>query len=508
MSVMEKYLEAVSFIKKVAVVLIALTCFTALFSEEPIAPPQNLYRRCLIYREQNSPEFTEVQNEARIAENVYKQKLLSSYLSVKAGTGNMTFNFTDDEMQFTMEPNAQIALPSFSNLAFGLSFPFAKAKDAASSGVNFSVGVDLYSQAIATQKLMRKTALETKNTAIEKLNYSKQIIEAEFLSDCKKNMDAYIEYVGKQLAKVSADIEFRKVEIEGYPKNSTRYKAAQLKSLATERQAQTNEKIFFKNAKKFFTSCGIEKNLTSENFQMQTEMFFTELAESIPEQKTFDTAALTLQTSKQFMQAQQAYENMLEQRRIENSPFTLSANTAFSFSKNEITAPVETTLKKKSMSSGLNFKFPGLTLYSGVTIDLDKKKNPSLNLSVTCNPLDIYYRVLSDQNAKMQTEIDTINFKTETEKCEDLLQSTKSNAEALQLVNEAANYECEIYKQNAADIQKLFADGFTTKLDNAQAHLEYLQALIKFAQAKVYIILFNIQTLQSFMIESNAQGEK
>ena len=204
----------------------------------------------------------------------------------------------------------------------------------------------------------------------------------------------------------------------------------------------------------------------------------------------------------------QNYERTIETRKIENSSFTLSANAGVSISQNKITVPVVSTQNNKSMSGGLTFKFPGLSLSSGVTLNFDKPKNPSLNFSLIFNPLEIYYKVLSDKNAKLQTEIDTLNFKTETEKCEEQIQNAKSNAENLQLIKEASNYEYDIYKQNADDIQKLFTDGFTTKLDNAQAHLEFMQSLIKFAQAKTEIILFNIQTIQSFVIESKMQGEQ
>lgn len=483
----------------------AILCVLAFPNEQT---SQSLYERCLNYREQNSPAFIKVQNEAIIAENSYRQQRIASYVAAQLGSGNVNLNFSDDGLEFGMEPFASISLPFLNNLNFGLNLPFAKSEKGSMSGINFSVGIDIYSKAYAKHKLAQKAALQAKNAAVEQLAYGKQIVEAEFLSDSKEIMNAYIDYVNKQLAKVSSAIEFRKIEIEGYAKSSTRYKAAQLKALAAERQAKTIEKIFFKNANKFFASCGIEKQLTLENFETEAERFFSELAESIPEKEIFDTALLHLENSKKFIEVKQNYERTIETRKIENSSFTLSANAGVSISQNKITVPVVSTQNNKSMSGGLTFKFPGLSLSSGVTLNFDKPKNPSLNFSLIFNPLEIYYKVLSDKNAKLQTEIDTLNFKTETEKCEEQVQNAKSNAENLQLIKEAANYEYDIYKQNADDIQKLFTDGFTTKLDNAQAHLEFMQSLIKFAQAKTEIILFNIQNIQSFVIESKMQGEQ
>jgi len=110
------------------------------------------------------------------------------------------------------------------------------------------------------------------------------------------------------------------------------------------------------------------------------------------------------------------------------------------------------------------------------------------------------------QNIQTSLQESVIHYAKKT--AEAGLDGVVCSAQEVQLIKEAANYEYDIYKQNADDIQKLFTDGFTTKLDNAQAHLEFMQSLIKFAQAKTEIILFNIQNIQSFVIESKMQGEQ
>lgn len=490
--------------KKIVCGIIFVLLVGSGFSQEPTQA--SIYQKCLEYREKNSDEFTKVRNEALIAENMYKQQLLSSFLVVDLGTGTMNFDFYEEGVDYSLSPNAKVSMPSLSNLNFGVSVPVTKKYDgSSSSGVNFNMGVDIFSSAISAQRLQRKTALDAKNAASEKLNFSKQIIEAEFLADCKEIMDLYLAYLSKQLENVSADIEFRRVRLEGYATSSVRFKAAELKANASKRQAETNEKIFLKSVEKFFKSCGLENefNLKEKNFLETLEKFFVALSKTIPEEKILDTASLSLENSKQFLKAKQNYETTLEHRKIQNSSFTLSATSGFSFMENKITEPTKTSAKTKSLSGGLNFQFPGGSLFSGVTLNLDKLKNPSLNLAITFNPLEIYYKTLNDKNAKLQNELDALAFKSETEKCETQLSDMQANAESLGLLSEAANYEYKIYEQNAADIQRLFANGYTNKLENSQAHLEYLQALIKYGQTKANIINFNIQLIQSFNIETN-----
>lgn len=490
--------------KKIVCGIIFILLVGSGFSQESVET--SLYQKCLEHREKNSDEFIKVQNEAMIAENMYKQQLLSSFLILDLSTGSMNFDFNDDGVNYSLAPNAKVSMPSLSNLNFGLSVPFKKMTDGYSSkGVNFNIGVDIFSNAISTQRLQRKIALEEKNAAAERLNFSKQIIEAEFLTDCKEIMDLYLAYLSKQLENVSADIEFRRIKLEGYASDSVRFKAAELKANASKKQAETNEKIFLKSVEKFFNSCGAEKefNLKDKNFLETLEKFFVELSKTIPEEKVFDTTSLSLENSKQFLKTKQKYETNLEYRKIKNSSFTLSANSGFSYMEDKITLPTETNVKTKSFSGGLNFQFPGGSLSSGLTFNLDKLKNPSLNLAITLNPLDIYYKTLNNKNLKLQNELDALDFKNETEKCEIQVSDIKSNAEKLSLLSEAANYEYKIYEQNATDVQKLFVDGYTNKLENSQAHLEYLQALIKYAQAKANVINFNIQVTQSFNIGTN-----
>lgn len=470
---------------------------------------ENIYEHILNYRRSNSDAFTKVKNEAKIAENNYKQQIVNSFVVTELGSGEMAFKFNEKGTNYALNPNVKISLPSFSNLGFSFGVPISKNYNERSLGFNFGLGLDIYSQSILRQKLNRKVAKQAKNIATNKLKYIDEIVQAELLNDSKEILNAYSEYLSKQLEQVSSDIKFKKTQVAGYPASSVTYKVAELKSKAAKQQAITNAKIFFNLVKKFFKSCGIDdtelENLTTEAFQAKMEEFFTGLCFSIPEQEIIETETLNLDASRQFNEARLNYENLLAQRKIENSSFTVSANTGFFTSNNKIKTQVEGKSKSKNFSTGLNFGFPGGSISSGVAIDLDDAKHPSLNLAFTFNPLEIYYKKLKTENQKLQTELDALAFSEETEKCETLLSDTKANAEALGIIRDSANYEVEIYQQNAKAIKNLYVDGYTSKLDNEQACLEYIQALVKYAQAKADIIIFNIQTMQSFIISEPAK---
>lgn len=491
--------------KKIFLTLYTILTLPFMFAQD------NVYENILNYRLQHSKSFLKVQNEAHIAENNYRQQLLNSYIIMQAGTGNMQFDFTDDGCNYSMSPSASISLPSFANSSFSVSVPFSKTAQSNSLGANFTASFDIYSQAMKMQRLQREAVERSKNDAQEKLRYSRQIVEAELLGDSKEILNAYLEYLQKQLAQVSTAISFRQTELEGYAKTSVKFKAAQLKALAAERQAQTTAKLFKAKLEKFFASCGLDTssiNINEAALQDLAEKFFSEFSLSVPEEKPLETKDLQMEQLRQFQLAQENYRSTLEQRKMQNNNFKLSASFGFSHNKTTIDTPFSTSKKSNSVSGGLSFAFPGGSISSGLSFNIDDTKHPSINLAIACNPLEIYYKVLAVENEKLQNELDTIAFENETEKCKQLVSDNKTNAENIQMSFEAAVYEYEIYKQNAADIEKLYHDGYTTKLNNDQAKLEYMQALIQYAQAKANIILFNIETTQAFALPVSESPEQ
>ena len=240
-------------LKKQAVLLVLLITLPFSFSQEH----EDIYQQLLSYRINHSDTYKQIQNETKIIENNYTQKLLSSYLQLNMGLGNMGLTVTDHGVDYNLNPTVSINLPSFSNMQFGFSFPIQKGNMGTTSNFNFSFGIDIYSQSIRMQRLQREIALRQKNEALQRLNNSLDIIRQEFLTEVKSILNAYLDYLGKQLAEVEADIEFRRLQIEGYGENTIKYKAGSLKSLSAKRNAETTKKIFINQVKKFLFNVGL-----------------------------------------------------------------------------------------------------------------------------------------------------------------------------------------------------------------------------------------------------------
>lgn len=482
--------------------------FVVIFFTLGLFSQNALYQKILDHRLQNSSVAKKIQNEVLIAENNFNMQRLNSYIVAELGTGGMNFNFTENGVDYNLSPTAKISLPSFANTAFSISLPISKVNNKSSTGgdpnssfgVDLNLSFDLYSKSFAEKKLERKNAERLKNATTEKLKYTNSILEKELLSDLNNLFESYLEYLNKQLASVTANINFKKIEIEGYSKISVRYKASQLKALSAEKQAITSEKFFKGKLEKFFRTTGLDQSkILDEDFQKSMEKFFEDLSFSIPEKNIIKVDDLKLENSNAFKTAKEDYHTKIEQGKIQNSNFSVSATTGFSHKKTKI-ANTSQMEKINSFNAGLAFNFPGGSLFSGVTLNFADIKHPSLNLSLAFNPLDIYYKKLISENTKLQNEIARIDFEAKAEESEMLILDLKTRASNFQMSLENSKYEYKIYEQNAIDIKKLYDDGYITRLDNAQANLEYQQSLVGYAQAKANIINFNIQIMQDFDI--------
>lgn len=501
-------------VKKTLLVCTTVLCLTQAISQQSELP-KTVYQAMLEYRLQHSSAATTLKNDAAIAENTYRQQLIGSYIVADFGTGTMNFKFTDNKLDYSLTPYFKIVFPSFSSASVNISVPLSKNSVGSGQGFDIGLGLDLYSKSIARQKLARKTAKSSMTEASEKFKYVEASVENELLTEVKNICASYVEYTARLQDTVTADIEFQKMKLEGYQPTSTKYKATELKKISSETQAKTAYYLFAGKFKTFIAHSGIKLELddNEEVFRTQADNFFSALASSIPDTAVLPTENLAMESAKAYQQITEAYRNTVEQHSIDKSLCTISALANFSQIKQKSELPLasEETTEKKSFSTGLSVQLPGCNVYSGISIDIDKKEKPSLELSVAINPLDIYYKVLSIENINLQCDIDEITFNNNIEKCKTAVNDVKSQAENLTLLKDASKYEYEIYKQNASDIKQLFSTGYTTALDNNRAQLDYMQALIKYAQAKADVLMFNNQLIQDYTLtgteSTNTQTE-
>ncbi|CEM61229.1 hypothetical protein DWQ65_12010 [Treponema phagedenis] len=465
------------------------------------AAEENLYDALLQYRLENGAVYKEIQMQSDIASNEYQKTKLNSLIVTEIGSGNTSINLgRKDGASYTTEPNARILLPSYNNTGVSVSVPLSKTEAASSVGANVKVSTDIYSKNRKAQQLKRTAAKQQADEALQKKLDGKRLAEQSFLKEIKDLYGSYLNYLSKKLAKVDADIKFEQIKVQKYGANSTIYRTAQLRQMDAQRDLQAAEFSFQTAFAYFAESCG--------RSNADVDKFLTELALTIPQEKIADVKNLSIENSRDFLRAQNEYRQKLLQREVEHSPFTLSAEAGYAWKKTEGSAGGSTISETtNAILGGLSMKFPGGSLYTGVSVPINEPNKPAINLSFAWNPFFITYRQLDKQTVQLQNAIDLLKVQEQQKNAEQKIKNTQNLSSTLAWNQQSAIDELGIYNQNAKDHAQWFERGLISKFENLQAQLEYTKAVARTAQAKADVIIFNIAATQDFNTQS-VQGDK
>lgn len=469
----------------------------------PVYSMESSYNDILEYRLKNDQEFLIVENNAKIARNNYKTLKLNSFVFFTLSTGDMVFNTDKENGKFSINPTLALNFPYFNNIGLNISTPYAASYDGknSSSGLSFGLTGNIYSRQLNELKLNLNEASYNLQSAERNFSKVKNIIEKKLLQDIKKIFLDYSFLLARRLDSAQADINYKRVSAQGYSKNSAKFRSAQLSLMSAQREEKDAEFSFKVSSKIFLESCGIQEPI--ENI----EDFFLGIAKTIPNYQVVSMENLNRQNYKLIMDAEKQYDKMVMQHKINLNTFSASFNANMLFEKKQNTMPVtneKTVSEFKSLKTGITMLFPGIKLYSGITVpitNMDKDK-PDLNFVFSVNPISIYEYTLKKKNYELtrlneKIRLDelkikfTDEFKTFTVQCEKLKWQQKLHLE-----------ELEIYKQNAVDHSLWLKQGVISVSEKLQAELEYNQAVMRTANTNIDISLFNEKISELFIFES------
>lgn len=462
----------------------------------------NIYKDILEYRYKNDLDLVLIENEAKIVLNNYKSVKINSIFSL-GFSSIFNFDLSTDKSKsgFSIQPSISAGLPLYNNLKLTLSSPYSYSNkgDSQSKGLSIGLSGDIYSQNHKKTRQGIDAAYEAVQASEKKLNMRKSLAEKKLLTDIQTILGEYLGLLTKRLSGIQANINYRQVLAQGYAENSTKLRSAKLSLMGSQREEKETEFSFEVSARLFFESCGLNIDKKDE------DEFFINLAKSIPEQKLILLENLKEEKYGLIIKAEKDYQKLIEQNKMTLSPFSASGEVGFDYAdrkdtiKNPLTGQVsKVTDTSKSLRSGINMLFPGIKLYTGFSFPLKTDAVPSMQVSFSINPLEIYDYYLNKQSAALteagkKIELDKIkrNFANE-------FKTFKIQWEKLEWQQELCTQELGIYKQNAEEHTKWFQRGLINSFENNQANLEYLRALVRLADAHININIFNVRIKELF----------
>ncbi|EMB23555.1 hypothetical protein HMPREF9723_00693 [Treponema denticola OTK] len=447
---------------------------------------ENIYDKILEYRCKNDTDIVLIENEAAIALNNYKSVRLNSIFAFDfSSTLNFNLSSEKDKSGFSVQPSISAGMPLYNNLGLKLSAPYSYKMGKSSQDFSLGLSGDIYSQARKRKKQEIETSLEALKEAEKKVKSVKELAEKKLLTDIQKILSEYSALLSKRLSGIQADINYKQILAEGYSETSSKLRTARLNLISSERTEKETEFSFEVSARLFFESCGLDIPKKDE------DEFFIRLAKSLPKQKLISMENLKAENYKPLLKAENDYKKLLEKNKMDLSPFSASASLGYSYTMNQ----------NKNISSGLQLMFPGVRLDTGLSLSLDSASVPAMQVSFSINPLAIYDYYLNKKNVSLKEAGEKIKLGNTRNNFAKEFNTFKLKWEQLEWQQIRYAEELDIYKENAEEHAKWFQRGLINALENKQASLQYITALLGSADSNIAVHIFNAELKEAFDIE-------
>ncbi|UTY25119.1 hypothetical protein [Treponema denticola] len=447
---------------------------------------ENIYDKILEYRCKNDTDIVLIENEAAIALNNYKSVRLNSLFAFDfSSTLNFNLSSEKDKSGFSVQPSISAGMPLYNNLGLKLSAPYSYKMGKSSQDFSLGLSGDIYSQARKRKKQEIETSLEALKEAENKVRRVKELAEKKLLTDIQKILNEYSALLSKRLSGIQADINYKQILAEGYSETSSKLRTARLNLISSERTEKETEFSFEVSARLFFESCGLDIPKKDE------DEFFIRLAKSLPKQKLISMENLRAENYKPLLKAENDYQKLLEKNKMDLSPFSASASLGYSYTMNQ----------NKNISSGLQLMFPGVRLDTGLSLGLDSASVPAMQVSFSINPLAIYDYYLNKKNVALKEAGEKIKLGNTRNNFAKEFNTFKLKWEQLEWQQIRYAEELDIYKENAEEHAKWFQRGLINALENKQASLQYITALLGSADSNIAVHIFNAELKEAFDIE-------
>lgn len=447
---------------------------------------ENIYDKILEYRCKNDTDIVLIENEAAIALNNYKSVRLNSLFAFDfSSTLNFNLSSEKDKSGFSVQPSVSAGMPLYNNLGLKLSAPYSYKMGKSSQDFSLGLSGDIYSQARKRKKQEIETALDALKEAEKKVKSVKELAEKKLLTDIQKILSEYSALLAKRLSGIQADINYKQILAEGYSETSSKLRTARLNLISSERTEKETEFSFEVSARLFFESCGLDIPKKDE------DEFFIRLAKSLPKQRLISMENLKAENYKPLLKAENDYKKLLEKNKMDLSPFSASASLGYSYTMNQ----------NKNISSGLQLMFPGVRLDTGLSLSLDSASVPAMQVSFSINPLAIYDYYLNKKNVSLKEAGEKIKLGNTRNNFAKEFNTFKLKWEQLEWQQIRYAEELDIYKENAEEHAKWFQRGLINALENKQASLQYITALLGSADSNIAVHIFNAELKEAFDIE-------
>ena len=442
--------------------------------------------RLLLSYVENDSELKNLTLAAKKTALSYESTKIDSGFDVTLSTGTITLKTSDDGNTLTAKPSVKASLPQASNLSVAAQTNYSsESADSKLSDTSVSVGVDIISSAVISNKLTKLKAERSVTEAQRKIEKRAIAAEKEFYTELKGLLTSINSIMTKRQTLYEDSIDLEAKKIQGYSKSSSTYRQAELKVISDQHEIESAIHSFKYDCVVFYKKCGYDLEIDDKADLMSF------VPAGIDEVEPVDVTQFDKELYSEIENANWTYYiNSME--RSAKKTYSLSANAGYTFDN--------TSTKSDSIDAGVSGTIGGLTLGAGISLPVGNSTTPAYTFSATLNPNTFRKNSITKQQNELTEEQELLAIKTAEASYETKVVELQQKLDTLLWEKKTAEENISMYDDLEKDMARLYKTGYVSETDYLSSKNNLNSSIIKKISNLIDLIIYNDDVVTNFVI--------
>lgn len=421
----------------------------------------------------------------------YQSAKIDTGFDVTLSSGSVTLQVNDDGTKLTAKPAVKMSLPQASNLSVTAQTNFSsESSNTSLSNTSVSVGIDIISSAVISNKLTKLKAERAVTEAQRKIEKRAIAAEKEFYTALKSLLSSINTIMTKRQTLYEDSIDLEAKKVQGYSESSSTYRQAELKVISDQHEIDSAIHSFKYDCVVFYKKCGYDLEIDDKADLMSFVPSGIDEVEPADILK-FDKALYTEIENANWTY----YINSMERSSKKN--YGLSASAGYTFD-NSIT-------NSDSIDAGLSGTFGGLTVGAGISLPVKSSQSsisPAYTLSASLNPNVFRKNSITKQQNVLTEEQELLAIQTAESAYETKLVEFQQKLDTLLWEKKTVEENISMYGDLEKDMAQLYQQGYINETDYLSAKNNLNSSIIKKISNLIDLIIYNDDVISNFVSEN------
>lgn len=417
-----------------------------------------------------------------------EQTKIDQGFDITLSTGTMQFSSDSTGSKFSVKPSLTASVAKFKNLKASVSTEYRLDTDSSTNtfeDTKFNIGIDIFSQTEAIQKVNLMKSERELVEAKRKLQSSALSAERKFYGELKTILSEINSIFTYMQDVYTNKLAFEKIKAQGYGASSSTYRIAEMKVLTGEHDIQTSVHNLNHDFMVFYQRCGISLNTNGE------KDFLKFIPENIPESELIKFEDLPSAKYKEIENAEWIY-NINTLTRKADKFVSLGVNGGYT---------INNSFKKAdTVDVGVSTMIGGIGFNAGVSLPVGANDmTPAFNLSATISPNGFRTRNIKDKTYELTAQQELVDIKSAKQDYETAIVDYNSSRANLIWEKDSVADSFDLYQKNETDLEKFYKMGIVTESEYLTARNNRQLYQVKMIINKIDYLIYNNDVRSQFV---------